>query len=498
MTIFRRAKIVATVGPASRSEAILEALLRAGVDVVRLNFSHGTHEEHAEAIRLTRQIATRLDRPVTLLQDLQGPKIRIGALAGGGPVFLKNGDRVTITIRPVAGTAQLLSTNYEALPRDVRPGSRILLADGRIELRVRSTSAEEVQAVVVHGGLLREHQGINLPGVKVSAPSLTQKDLADLAFGISQGVDYVALSFVRQPRDVEEARRQVRKLGADVPIVAKLEKDEAIQHLDAILDVSDAVMVARGDLGVELPLERVPALQKTIIRKANQRGIPVITATQMMESMMASPSPTRAEATDVANAVWDGSDALMLSGETAVGQFPVEAVRMMSRLITEAELQPYYIRASPPGARSTEDRDADHRRVSTAPFGEQGVRHSSPEAIAHAARGLAEDLNVRAIVGFTRTGRTAHLLSRQRPRVPIFAFTPDELVHRRLPLWWGVYSLLAEPQEDIDALISYMDRVLMDRHLLLRGDSVVLVGSHPFKLGVHTNFVKVHRVGEQG
>lgn len=465
----RQVKIVATVGPATSSPERLEALLRAGVDVVRLNFSHGTQEEHAEVLHRVRDIGDRLGRPVAVLQDLAGPKIRIGELDGGRPVTLVDGEPVAITTRPQAGTAKMLSTSYEHLPRDVRPGDLMLLADGRIALRVTGTAPQEVQATVVHGGVLAEHQGINLPGVGISAPALTEKDRHDLAFGLSLGVDYVALSFVREPQDVREAKDIIAAHGANTPVIAKLEKREAISRLDEILAVSDGVMVARGDLGIDLPLEDVPLLQKTIIRKANERGVAVITATQMLESMINNPQPTRAEVSDVVNAILDGTDAVMLSGETAVGQYPVEAVEMMERIARATRQEPREVRVRPKA-------------------------ESYAEAISRASASLAEDVQARALVVFTRSGYTAHLVSKQRPPMPILALTISESVCRRLMLWWGVMPVRTEFREHTDAMIAHTEEVLLRRSLVAHGDHIVVVGSSPVLAEARTNFVKLHRI----
>jgi len=469
MNTGRRAKIVATLGPATDAEGMLEWLLLAGVDVVRLNFSHGTHAEHAERIRRVRTASERLGQPVAIMQDLQGPKIRTGSLVGGKAVELRPGAELCITTRPVEGTAERVSTTYEALPRDCRPGDSLLINDGRMRLTVLESSADEVRAQVVDGGPLGEHKGINLPGVAVSAPALTEKDKEDLAFGLAQGVDYAALSFVREAADLRLARTFMERCGATVPLIAKIEKPQAIAQLDAIIAASDGVMVARGDLGVELPAERVPPLQKMIIRKANRRGIPVITATQMLESMISEPTPTRAEASDVANAIWDGTDAVMLSAETAAGAFPVEVVEMMHRIVVQAE-------AAAAGREEVED----------------GHRMSDSRAISHAARSLAENLNVAAIVAFTRTGRAAQLLSRDRPRVPIYAFSPNPASYRRLALWWGVTPIMGTVTAHREPPIEEMEAILLERGAVVGGDRLVIVGALPFRRGVHANFVKLH------
>jgi pyruvate kinase len=467
----RRARIVATLGPATSSVERLSALIQAGVDVVRLNFSHGTQAEHAERIRLIRHLAAQLGRSVAVLQDLQGPKIRTGLLEGGTAVQLEEGAELSITTQDIRGTAKRFSTTYEALPRDVKPGDSLLLDDGKLRLTVLSSGEDELRARVEHGGRLGEHKGINLPGVVVSAPALTPKDIDDLRFGLAHGVDFVALSFVRTADEVERARELIAERRADVPIIVKLEKPEAVDNLDAILAACDGVMVARGDLGVELPPEKVPGIQKRIIRRANRAGKPVITATQMLESMITSPTPTRAEATDVANAIWDGTDAVMLSAESAVGQFPVEAVSMMDRIVVEAE-------------RSRGETDRVH-----------GGRVTHAHAISHAARTLSDELDVRAVVCFTRTGRTANLLSGDRPRVPIIAFTLDERIERRLALRWGVTPILCQLPLTTDALISTMEKILLERELCEQGDNVVLVGAIPLRAGVHTNFLKLHHIG---
>ncbi|HLL79560.1 MAG TPA: pyruvate kinase [Ktedonobacteraceae bacterium] len=483
----RRTKIVCTIGPASNSEEKLEQLMRAGMNVARLNFSHGTHEEHALVIERVRAIAARLGCPIAILQDLQGPKIRTGALQGGQPVRLVDGARLTITTRPLAGNAQVISTTYEQLPQDVQPGDRILLDDGLMELRVLSSSEDEVQCQVVHGGLLNEHKGINLPGVAVSAPALTEKDRVDLRFGLLHEVDYVALSFVRRPEDIVEAKKAMLamleesaasgekgKRAAPIapPLIAKLEKPEAIERLNDILDVVDGVMVARGDLGVEMPPEQVPLIQKRIIRRCNELGLPVITATQMLESMIQNPRPTRAEASDVANAILDGTDAVMLSGETAAGHFPIEAVQMMARIALETEA----------GGRTARQ--------------PQCSRLTQAHAVSHAARALSEEASVQAIVVFTLSGMSAHLISKDRPRTPILAYTPSPRVYRQLALWWGVWSYQVALHGSTEELIAVVEQRLQDDALVRRGEHVVIMGGLPVASQARTNFVKLHRIGD--
>jgi pyruvate kinase len=471
MSSVRRVKIVATLGPATDAEGALESLIAAGVDVARLNFSHGSHADHAARFHRVRAAARSLGRSVAIMQDLQGPKIRTGRLVDGRPVELIVGGELRITTREVVGTAERVSTSYQALPSDCRAGDVILVDDGKIRLTVLETSADEVRTVVTDGGTLREHKGINLPGVAVSAPALTAKDREDLQFGLDLGVDYVALSFVRDAADLQLARSAMREHGPAVPLIAKLEKPQAIAHLDAIIAASDGVMVARGDLGVEMAPEDVPPIQKSIIRKANRRGIPVITATQMLESMIQEETPTRAEASDVANSVWDGTDAVMLSAESAVGAHPIKAVEMMHRIVARAEstLEPPHVDERPHG--------------------------SHAHAICHAARTLAEDLKVRAIVGFSSTGRTGELLSQTRARVPTYCFTPEPAVYQRLALRWGVTPILGASAPNSDALLAEMESRLLQRGHVAHGDQIVVIGSVPFRRGTHTNFIKLHTVG---
>jgi len=466
-----RTKIVATVGPASRSVARLRELIEAGVDVFRLNFSHGTHAEHETALRRVRRLARSLRANVCVLQDLQGPKIRTGRLKGGGPVVLESGRRVTITTRPVVGDAECFATTYRGLPRDVRRGDRILLDDGLLALRVTSVTDDSVRCKVVVGGPLAEHKGINLPGVLVSAPALTAKDRRDLRLGLQLGVDAVALSFVRRAADVKAARRIVRRHRLDTPIIAKIEQPEAVRELDAILDAADGVMVARGDLGVEMPPEEVPVLQKQIIREANRRGKPVITATQMLESMVRHPRPTRAEASDVANAIFDGTDAAMLSAETAVGRYPVESVQMMTR-IAEAAERVFHPQRAEAG---------------------EGKRLSIPAAVADAAVGAAEDVGAAALVVFTISGTTARLLAQRRPGCAIHAFSPVPEACRRLAMVWGVEAHPVPMADATDALVADAERALLRLKAVRKGDAIVLVaGSTP--LPGATNVVKVLRV----
>jgi pyruvate kinase (EC 2.7.1.40) len=469
----RRTKIVATLGPATSTPERIAGLIRAGMNVARLNFSHGTHAEHAARIAMVRRAAAEAGRHVAILQDLQGPKIRTGPLENGQPVELVAGQRFVITTEPIVGNANRVSTTYRGLPLDVRPRDRILLSDGLIELVVIGHTDTEVETEVVHGGRLREHQGINLPGVRVSAPAATEKDFVDLAFGLEQGVDYVALSFVRRASDVREVKEFIRRAGKQIPVIAKIERPEALDVLPEILAEADGIMVARGDLGVEMPPERVPIVQKQIIAAANRAMLPVITATQMLESMIHNPRPTRAEASDVANAILDGTDAVMLSGETAAGAYPIEAVQMMALIADAVEDS---LIGSP---------------HSTSPRWEITTAQSTPRAIAAAACTIANALPVRFIVVLTQSGASARLVSHYRPQVPILAFCPSEETARRTSLYWGVTPIVIEARDRLDELEQQIVRHMRDMGIVQRGDLIVLSGGHPVYRYGPTNFLKV-------
>jgi pyruvate kinase len=475
--IERRAKIVCTIGPSTRSPERLRELMEAGMDVARLNFSHGNHADHARLMADLRQLSRELGRPLAILQDLRGPKIRVGELEAGF-VELQTGQSLVLTTEKVKGNSSRVSTSYQQLPQDVHQGDEILLNDGLLRLVVKQVGQGEVECRVVDGGILRAGAGINLPGVELSAPSLTEKDHLDLAFGMAQGVDFVALSFVRQAADIVQLKEILERAGSPIPVVAKLEKPQAIDALDDILQVADGVMVARGDLGVELSPERVPFIQKTIIRKAFRAQVPVITATQMLESMIAHPRPTRAEASDVANAVFDGTDAVMLSGETAVGQYPVEAVRMMDRIVREAERH----------ATFTPER---RRRA------EQDRPLSFPDAMADAAGRVAADLKAAAIIAFTQSGFTARLISKYRPSTPIIAFTPNERVFRCLCLYWGVQPRHALFIEDTDQMIEAVDARLRREGLIREGDRLVILAGTPSTHSGTTNLMRLHLAGQR-
>jgi pyruvate kinase len=471
----RRAKIVCTIGPACDSEECIAELMSLGMDVARLNFSHGTHAEHAKRIQRLRRVARKLKRTICILQDLQGPKIRTGRLKDGKPVELKRGGLLTITARQLTGTVALVSTDFPRLSKDVEPGARVLLSDGRIELKVRAIHGADVECEIINGGVLAEHQGINLPGAALAIPALTGKDKIDLQFGLQHGVDAVALSFVRSADDIRMAKEVMREFGKSIPIVAKLEKPQAIEHLEEILEEAHGVMIARGDLGVELPPERVPVIQKQVILRAGVWRKPVITATQMLESMTENPRPTRAEASDVANAIFDGTDAVMLSGETASGRYPREAVAMMARIILEAE--------------ASIAKTAQVRRR------HENERYSIAETICESIAHAAHDLPMRAIAVFTESGNTARMLSKHRPRVSIFAFSRHLEVCNRMNALWGVHPVHKGKWETAELMLKTAEEELLSKGLIRRGEVLGLVAGTRFASGA-TNFMRLHTVGE--
>jgi pyruvate kinase len=468
-----RTKVVATLGPASSDPGVLGEMLDAGVDVVRLNFSHGERADHLARFRLVREIAASHRRNLAVLADLQGPKIRVGVVGDGGIELPTGGDCVLVAGAEHA-PAPKVPVVYERLADDVKPGDRILLDDGNLELVVLDVHGDDIRCRVRQGGVIRSRKGVNLPGVAVSAASLTEKDLADLGTAIEMGVDYVALSFVRTAADVVAAKQAIAERDGQVPVVAKLERPEAVDNLDDILAVTDAVMVARGDLGVELAPEKVPPLQKEIIARANSLGVPVITATQMLESMVASPRPTRAEASDVANAIFDGTDAVMLSQETAVGAYPVAAVATMRRIAHEAESTPHLAHPAPPATGALD----------------------VTATVCRAAVQVAGDLNARAIVAFTESGATARFVSRFRPRVPIIGLTPYEATQRRMALFWGVETPdVLDHGVELSAMVAQADERTTRAGMCASSDVVVIVAGTPGRGGA-TNRVIVHRVGE--
>jgi pyruvate kinase len=469
----RHTKIIATVGPASDSDTMLDALIAAGTDIFRLNFSHGTHDTQAATFRRVRAAAERARREVAILQDLGGPKIRTGLLQNHRPFFTSPGDELRIATGDFPGAPGRISTTYEGLARSVRPGDRLLLADGLVELRVDATDGREIQATVLEGGEIGEHKGINAPGVPLPASAITAKDVDDLKFGLSLGFDMVALSFVQSAADLRQARQLMAEAGApDVPLVAKLERPQALDHLDDILDASDAVMVARGDLGLEMPLERVPRAQKDITRAARRHGIPVIVATQVLESMTTEARPTRAEVNDAANAVDDGVDAIMLAGETAVGAFAARAVQTLDAIIRDAEKSP--------SAEIT-------MTMTDTPGGHE-------TAICEAAVTLATRGAAQAIVAVTRGGGTARRLSALRPQAPIFATTDRNDTARRLALYWGVVPLCTEIGEDVAAAGTLIGRELVARGLVAAGAAVVLVSISADLTRADANYLKIQRL----
>lgn len=471
----RRAKIVATLGPSSNTEPVLREMLRAGVDVVRLNFSHGSHESKLAVIEKLRKVSKEEQKPLCILGDLQGPKIRTSLLKDHVPVLLKAGHRLIITPREVPGTSSLVGTTFKTLAENVEQGSRILLSDGLIELRVHEVDGEDVVCEIVNGGVLGENKGINLPGVLVRTPSLTEKDALDLEFALKCGMDAIAVSFVRTAEDVQLVRNRVAALGSETWIIAKLEKPQAIEHLDSILQVADGIMVARGDLGVEVPPETVPAIQKHMIRRATEYRKPVITATQMLESMIENPRPTRAEVSDVANAVYDGTDAVMLSGESAVGKYPVQAVAMMARIVAEAE-----------------------RHMKDEALAEARPRHthlSIAETICEATAHAADDLDLRGIALFTESGTTARQLSKYHPSAPIFALSPNEKTIHRLNLLWGTTPIHCKKLHSTEAMVETAERLLEKNGFVRPKEVIAIVAGTRTKSG-STDFLRLHALGE--
>jgi pyruvate kinase len=470
----RRTKIVATIGPATSSPEVLRALIEAGATTLRLNFSHGSYADHQRSIRLIRQTAFELDQPVGILQDLQGPKIRLGKFETGS-IQLSKGDRFTLTNYPIVGNQQISCVTYDHLAEEVPVGATILLDDGRVEMRVEEVNraTKELHCRVVVDGVLSNNKGVNFPGVYLSIKALTEKDRKDLIFGLAQGVDWVALSFVRNPQDVLEVKELISIAGRQVPVIAKIEKHEAIDQMEAILPLCDGVMIARGDLGVELPAEEVPILQKRLIVTANRLGIPIITATQMLDSMVHSPRPTRAEVSDVANAILDGTDAVMLSNETAVGKYPVEAVATMARIAIRTE-QEQELAATPPSMRDT--------------------RRSIPNAISQAVGQIAEQLGAAAIMTLTKTGSTARNVSKFRPQIPILAVTPHVDVARQLQLVWGVKPLLVLDLPSPGQTFQSALNVAQEKQLLHEGDLVVMTAGTLQGVAGSTDLIKVEVV----
>jgi pyruvate kinase len=469
----RRTKIVCTIGPASREPERLRELMLAGLDVARLNFSHGDYQEHKENVDRIRAVAQELDRPIAILADLQGPKLRVGVMAGDG-VLLEVGQEATLTTEPLIGSgANALPVQYRGLPRAVRPGDRVLLDDGLLELCVLSTTRTTVRCRVRAGGVLKSNKGMNLPRAPQDIPSITAKDRADLAFALEHGVDWIALSFVRSAKEVIALKQLISEQCGDsrrVPVMAKIEKPEALENIDEIIENVDAIMVARGDLGIEIRPEEVPMAQKALIRACNQAGIPVVTATQMLDSMIRNPRPTRAEASDVANAILDGTDAIMLSGETSIGAYPLEAVRTMARIAQEVEA---------------------HCPCTGMPEAEGNELFTLADAVSHAGRDAAHNLRARAIITPTSSGYTARLMSRYRPLVPIIAVTPDPAVQRALALCWGVIPLSAPRTENTDEMLEQAVQAAKARGLVAEGDTLVLTGGAAGSAPGTTNLMRV-------
>ncbi len=470
-----KTKIVATIGPVSNTKPLIKQLISSGMSVARLNCSHGTREQHEQVIQIIRELSDELNSSVGILLDLQGPKIRTGKLDGGKPVMLESGQVLQITSRDIIGTKDMISTDYKKLPLDVKPGDRILLDDGLIELKAVSVTGDDVECAVVNGGILKEHKGINLPGCAVSLPSLTMKDKDDLFFGIEAGVDYFALSFVRSASDLTHIKSIIKQLSSDIPVIAKIEKPEAVENIDGILKTADGIMVARGDLGVGLRPEQVPTVQKSIIDKAVRANKLVITATQMLETMSENPRPTRAEASDVANAIYDSTDAVMLSGETASGKYPVQAVEMMHCIAGEAE-HSSFMRYN-----FQYEKDPDDL---------------VPHAIAQSAVNILHEVDAEAIVTFSMSGKTSKLISKQRPSKPVYAFTPSVKQYNRLSLAWGITPLLISPRDDTKSLIEEGERIILEKGFVKENDLVIIVAGMAQKSGA-TNLVKIHRIGRE-
>jgi pyruvate kinase len=470
----KRTKIVATIGPTSREPATLRALVDAGLNVARLNFSHGTHAEHAAVIADIRRISTEAGVPIGVLQDLPGPKVRTGPLAPGiESVRLADGAAFALVTHAIDGTKDAVSANYPGLARDVEPGKRIYLADGALALRITATSDDRIDTIVEVGGDLRAHQGINYPDGTLAIAAVTDRDFEHLAFGLEHNVDWVAISFVKSAEDVLRVKRFIAERGKNTPVIAKIEKHEALESIDEIVEAADGIMVARGDLGIEIPLQRVPLVQKDLIARSNRVSKPVITATQMLESMIASPRPTRAEATDVANAIIDGSDAVMLSGETARGAYPIEAVRTMSLIAREVE------------------RDYPHEHLRARRYA--GAAHTMEASIALGAGRIAEDLGLEFIVTGTTTGNTARHVSSFRPRARIVAMTQVPAVARRMALVWGVEALVVEPYKYFETLIDIVEARMLRERLSNHGETIVITSGMPVGAG-GTNVLKIHKL----
>ncbi|MCQ4046137.1 pyruvate kinase [Streptantibioticus rubrisoli] len=471
----RRAKIVCTLGPATDSYDQIKALVEAGMDVARFNLSHGSHAEHEDRYRRVRKAADETGRSVGVLVDLQGPKIRLGRFAEG-PVLLERGDEFTITVEDIEGDRQICGTTYKGLAADVSRGERILVDDGRVTLEVTDVEGPRVHTMVIEGGLVSDHKGLNLPGVAVSVPALSDKDLEDLRWALRIGADIIALSFVRNAHDAQDVLRVMAEEQRRIPVIAKIEKPQAVEHLDEIVDAFDGIMVARGDLGVEMPLETVPMVQKRAVKLAKRNAKPAIVATQMLDSMVEASRPTRAEASDVANAVMDGADAVMLSGETSVGKYPVATVKTMSRIVAAAE--------------------EDMLAAGLPPLSERGKPRTQGGAVARAAAEMGDFLGARFLVAFTQSGDTARRLSRYRSPIPVLAFTPEPATRSQLSLTWGVETFLGPMVQTTDEMVEQVDEHLLRLGRCNRGDVVVITAGSPPGVPGTTNMVRVHHIGE--
>jgi pyruvate kinase len=465
-----RTKIVATIGPACNSPEVLRQMLLAGMNVARLNFSHGSYEEHGRTVKLLRSLSEELDLPLTILQDLQGPKIRVGELPAQGIELTEGASLTLVPLSEWQGQENTVGIDYPYVAEEAEPGTQVLLADGLLELKVEQVKGEEVICQVVEGGILTSHKGVNFPTLSLRLPSMTEKDKKDLEFGIAQGVDIVSLSFVRKAEDIKALKAFIAERGAKIPVLAKIEKPQAVEHIEAIVDECDAIMVARGDLGVEIRPQKVPKIQKHIIRLCNQKEVPVITATQMLESMVHNPRPTRAEASDVANAIIDGTDAVMLSEEAAVGDFPVQAVKMLASIATDIEPEINFTNYPP-------------------------RRRDKAHALAEALNTVNKVLDLQCIVAFTETGHSAKLAAAERPRVPVVALTPHLEVYHRLNLVWGVRPILfAYEHPSLEELMAKMEATLKQRNFAAPGDLVLILGGLPLRQASTTSFLDIHTI----
>lgn len=480
----RRTKIVCTIGPSSSSPEVMRKLLDAGMNVARLNMSHGDHDHHRATYDRLRSTANEAGRNLGIMIDLQGPKIRTGLLVDRAPVHLEVGKDFCITTRDRVGTEECVSTSYTALPTDVKAGDSIFMADGILELRVERVQDQDVHCTVIHGGFLGEHKGINLPGINVSSPALTEKDIVDLKFALTLDIDFIALSFVRTASEVKNLKKRIKAAGKRISVIAKIERPEAITNFTEIVDAADAIMLARGDLGVEVPMNEVPQIQKDLISRCNDVGVPVITATQMLESMISSARPTRAEVADVANAIYDGTDAVMLSGETASGQFPVRAVEVMASVARDAD--------------AAQSKNPSYVRIQR--MRESGIRQgrgSYGDAVAQAACRTAHALGATRILCFTRMGYTAALIARYRPSVPITAVIMTPEICQRCAVVWGVDTLLHVDRPSMPTIDSFVDDIVFNNNLAEPGDTVILAGAVPFGKVTRTNMMKLHTVGNR-